>query len=825
MRTPIRILVCLAVAAAVVAGVLKMQHTADNEVHPHHDQLVNADGSWKYTNALEGQTSPYLLQHAHNPVDWRPWGEAAFAEARREQKPIFLSIGYSTCYWCHVMERLVFENPAIAEKMNAGFVNIKVDREERPDVDDIYMTATQLYTQRGGWPMSVFLTPPAPEEGAEQADGYGLKPFFCGTYFPPEPAHGMPSFPQVLDAMRGEWENNREAVLNRADKLAESVEQVLNEASAPGPVGVASVQAAANDLLRSYDAEHGGFGGAVGRPKFPQPDNLMFLMAIDRDTPETPIDEPIRHTLDRMARGGMYDQVGGGFHRYSTDEKWLVPHFEKMLYDNGQLLSLYAAALEALPPVPARDGIGKAAGQYERVLRETADYVLREMTDESGAFWSAQDAEVNAREGQNYVWTAEQIDAAIVDEELAAFAKRMYGLDRGANFTDPHAPDATPVNVLYLPEPLDTLGEDAGAKRERVNALLKAVRDERDQPGTDDKVLTAWNGLMIAGLADAGRVLNEPRYVEAAARAADAIMDRMATDDGGLFRSMRAGEAKIPAFLEDYASFITGLLALNEADAFLSPLSEEGGDKAYLAAARRYADHVFDRFEAPGGGYYDTLADQADLFVRTRGTYDGATPSGNSVMIHNLLDLHVATGERHYFDRATTDLRSFAEPLTSRSTAMTNMQHALLRALRRSAEAANALAAPAVEGASVSDALTEPLTVDVKQTGEGRYDLILTVAEGYHINSHTPGAENLIATSIEPASPDAFGIEVAWPKAQEANCAYADQPLSVYEGTVTISITVTPSSSDDGERSLMMRYQACTESACLAPRVLTIELP
>ena len=534
-------LTVLTVVLLVLAGLLMAQMTSDRSTnhHPHAAELVGEDGSPKYTNALIDETSPYLRQHAHNPVDWHPWGEEAFELARREQKPIFLSIGYSTCYWCHVMERQVFESPAIAAEMNAKFVNIKVDREERPDVDDVYMTATQLMTGQGGWPMSVFLTPPPPEAEQQATDGYGLKPFWAGTYLPPEPMHGRPSFPQVLQGLHEAWTERRAEVLQQAEKLADAVTQQLDQQHPAGEITPAGVQTTLNQLLGNYDATHGGFGDA---PKFPQPSNLAFLLAVHRNNPSPELWDAIAHTLDAMARGGMYDQVGGGFHRYSTDAKWLVPHFEKMLYDNAQLLEVYATAYTRLEEQSdVRPGIAEQRVLYERVLRETANYVLREMTDPAtGLFYTAQDAEVNASEGQNYVWTPEQFREAIDDPAMAKLALKMYGLDRGTNFQDPHDAAAKAVNVLYLPEPLpqlaeqlDMTAEELAAKRAAINEQLLAVRDRRDQPLTDTKTLAAWNGMLIAGLADTGRELDEQRYIEAAARAAEALLEHMQTEDGG----------------------------------------------------------------------------------------------------------------------------------------------------------------------------------------------------------------------------------------------------------------------------------------------------
>ena len=551
---------------------------SDTSDATHGSALRHPDGTWKYTNALADETSPYLLQHVHNPVDWQPWGEAAFEQARREQKPIFLSVGYSTCYWCHVMERQVFENPELAKLLNERFVSIKVDREERPDVDDLYMTAVQMMTGRGGWPMSVFLTPPAPDtlpDGIDEkvAEGYGLRPYWAGTYIPPEPAHGMPGFGSIVTGLSDAWRDRRSDVLLQADQVADAVTQHMAARDTSGPVTGDTIQRTVNSILRNYDSQHGGFGDA---PKFPEASKLLLLLDVQRRTGDDDLWNALEYTLDRMARGGMYDQIGGGFHRYSTDARWLVPHFEKMLYDQGQLLEVYAHAYE----IAKRREDTDAVRLYERVMRETADYVLREMTDDTGAFLSAEDAEVDAVEGGSYVWTPDEVQAAIDEESLGDFALTLYGLDRGTNFQDPHDPAASPVNVLYLPQPLEKLGEyeAVAAKRRAVNEKLKSARDARPQPRVDDKVLVGWNGMAIAGLARAGRVLDEPRYLEAAARAADAIADHMVDADAnepGLWRTMRNGEVKhVPAYLEDYADYTRGLLSLHQAISH-SPLPSE----------------------------------------------------------------------------------------------------------------------------------------------------------------------------------------------------------------------------------------------------------
>ncbi len=797
----------------LTAGWITMTSTAANDVHPHADKLKHDDGSWRFTNKLIDQTSPYLLQHAHNPVDWQPWGQQAFDEARERGVPIFLSVGYSTCYWCHVMERQVFEDPDIAAQLNERFVCIKVDREERPDVDDIYMMATQLMTQSGGWPMSVFLTPP----GAAGEDDPGLKPFWAGTYIPPTPQHGRPGFPQVVEGLSRVWHEQRSEVIQQADKLAAAVSKTLLKQGEPGPVDASMVQAATDQLLKMYDRDNGGFGGA---PKFPQPAYLDFLLDVYQNNPIDDLWQVIGHTLDQMARGGMYDQVGGGFHRYSTDERWLVPHFEKMLYDNAQLVELYARVLDEKPT-------DANAALYERVIRESCDYVMREMTDVSGAFWSAQDAEVNAREGENYIWTDDQVRDAIGDPALADLAVRMYGLDLGTNFQDPHDDSAKPANVLYLPTPLATLNAETGSemsalldKRLQINQALKAVRDKRDQPGTDDKVLLSWNGMMIAALADAGRVLDEPTYLDAAARAADAILSHMTTDDGGLYRTMRNEEAKIPGFLEDYAWFVHGLIALHRA---------QPDEPKWLDLAKQYTHAAAERFASQSGGYYDTLADQRDLFVRVRGSYDGAVPSANGRMIHNGLDLYELTDESQWLDRAERDLRSFAEPLARSGAGMVQMQAALLRALQldpsRFADKPVATNQPADKVGALTATL-EPQDVRFAD-GEAAFNVMLDIRRNFHINSHTPSQDFLIPTTLSLSDAEGYELDVQFPEPDLQKYGYADQPLSVFHGKIQIQATLRKTPATTGpfptNAVLLLRYQACTETACLPP--VTERLP
>ena len=565
-------------------------------------------------NRLARESSPYLLLHKDNPVDWYPWGEEAFARARAEDKPIFLSIGYSTCYWCHVMERESFSVPDIAREMNDGFVCVKVDREERPDVDEIYMAATQLITRSGGWPNSVFLTP-------------DLKPFFAGTYFPPTDGRGRPGFPRVLQGLREAWLFRRPELLQQAEMVAQAMQQHLGPTAgrADALPGAELVDAVREGLAARFDPEWGGFGPA---PKFPSPANLFFLLERAADDEAR---EMLVTTLDRMARGGLMDQLAGGFHRYSTDEAWLVPHFEKMLYDNASLAWLYAEA-SALAP-----GAG-----FDRVARFTLDFVLREMTGPEGGFLSAIDAETDGHEGAYYTWTAEELEAALPGPEGRLF-RAVYGLEGPPPFEGERY-------VLFLHTPLAEQARTGGLSEADLlqrlepgrRALLEA-RARRERPLTDDKVLADWNGLMIGAMARAGARLAEPRYIAAAERAAGFVLSRMVDGaEGTLLHAFREGRAHVAAFLDDYAFLVEGLLQLHGAT----------GNGRWLSEAVRLAEEQERRLgDAEGGGYFAAGQDPRLLF-RSKPAFDGAVASGNGIAALNAVELARLTGDPAWADRA-----------------------------------------------------------------------------------------------------------------------------------------------------------------------------
>ena len=747
-------------------------------------------------NRLVHETSPYLLQHAYNPVDWYAWGPEAFEAARRADKPIFLSIGYSTCYWCHVMERESFENHETAKVMNEHFISIKLDREERPDVDAIYMSAINTLAGRGGWPMSVFLEPDT------------LKPFAGGTYFPPEPRYGKPSFRQLLISTSQRWRNQRPAVLEKANQVAAGVIRRLSATSRPQPIGAGEVDRAVAGLMSNYDATHGGF--RRGRPKFPQPVQLELLLGAAWDQPA--VRDALVHTLDRMAMGGIYDQIGGGFHRYSTDQRWLVPHFEKMLYDNAQLASVYAKAYERT---------GDAF--YESVLRGILDYVLREMTSPEGPFYSAQDAEVNAREGASYVWTPQEIGRALEERGLADqidFALTVYGATAGGNFVDPHHRAEPRKNVLYLarrPEAsARAMGMAPDAFRERltiVNEALLAARDEREQPRTDDKVLTAWNGLMISAMVDGAQALGDPAYLDAAERAARFILEKMRGEGGGLLRTYRAGRAKIEAFSVDYALFVKGLIALYRATG--SPEWLDRATELNWIAGQRFRDGGF-------GSYYDTLADQDDIFVRSRTTRDGVVPCANSVMLANLLDLYEVTDDSGFLGEAAATLAALSGRIRTNPGSTVLATLALNRFLERHPDLVPGGSAVAAAGRDPVEVVVSTRTLRVSPDTPGRFNVTLRIAKGYHVNAHEPGLPELIGLRVQLIA-KGFELDAAYPPGQAFSAGQFDGEIRVHSGQVTVPVTVRQTATDaQGEPKLLLTYQVCTDEVCLKPQQILL---
>lgn len=572
----------------------------------------------KYTNHLINETSPYLLQHAHNPVDWYPWGDEAFEKAKAEDRPVLVSIGYSACHWCHVMEHESFEDEETARVMNENFVNIKVDMEERPDVDTIYMTFVQLTTGRGGWPMNVFMTP-------------NKLPFFGGTYFPPVNRYNMPSFRQILISVAEAWTNKRDELLHSANDILGEMRRVgLSEFS---PVGLTTEQldTAFQSFARTFDAVNGGFGGA---PKFPPSMSLEFLLRYYKRTGNENALEIVRKTCQKMAEGGIYDQLGGGFHRYAVDAIWLAPHFEKMLYDNAQLIRVYLHTFQV-----TKDGF------FKRIAEETLEYISREMLDAGGAFYSTQDADSEGEEGKFFIWEPSEIEAILGDEDAQVF-NFYYDVSEAGNFEEKNIlnvnnsiPDA--ARALKIPE--NKLNEVL----ERGRKALFEEREKRIKPFRDEKVLTAWNGLMLAAFAEAAAILGREDLLEIAKKNANFIIENMQAD-GRLLRTWKEGKAKLNGYLEDYANFTDGLVELYQAS----------GDLKYIKEAKRLADLMITEFwDEENGGFYFTSNDHEELIVRTKDFTDNASPSGNSAAADVFLKLAKLLGDERYERFAVTVLR------------------------------------------------------------------------------------------------------------------------------------------------------------------------
>ncbi len=637
-------------------------------------------------NRLINETSPYLRQHAHNPVDWYSWGEEALERARREDKPIFLSIGYSACHWCHVMERESFENEKIAKLMNDYFINIKVDREERPDLDSIYMEAIQAMTGHGGWPMSVFLT----SEG---------KPFYGGTYYPPEDRHGMPGFPKLLLAVAQGYRTQREQITSSAGKLLNHLNQTTKTPPNLDPLTNDILHQAYQSLASSFDYQNGGVGSA---PKFPQPMTYEFLLHYHHRIKDQRALSLVEMTLESMARGGIYDQIGGGFHRYSTDAYWLVPHFEKMLYDNALLCRLYLHAYQVT---------GRPL--FRRIAQETLDYVLREMTDQDGGFYSTQDADSEGVEGKFFIWTPAEIQEILGPEDGSIFSS-YYGVTEQGNFEG--------KNILHVPQEPETLASELEVSVEQLESVVQRgkgplleARERRVHPERDEKVLTAWNGLMLTSLAEASCILDRQDYLDAAVKNASFLLSTL-RQKGRVLRTYKDAQSKLKGYLEDYAFLAQGLLALYEATF----------NTQWLEEAHSLTRSMIELFwDEDQGLFYDTGSDHEALVVRPRDIFDNATPCGNSIATQVLLSMAILTGEADYTRRAAACLRSIQGMLAQAPTGMGNWLSALSFYLTPTKEVA------------IIGPLTHPATHRLKAIVYSRYlpDKVLAGGEPPHNNA------------------------------------------------------------------------------------------
>jgi hypothetical protein len=691
-------------------------------------------------------------------VDWHPWGEEALQRARREDRPIFLSVGYSTCYWCHVMERECFENEAIAEQMNRAFVNVKVDREERPDVDQLYMTAVQVITRQGGWPMSVFLTP-------------DLRPFFAGTYFPPADSHGRPGFPKILAAIEDAFRRRRDEVNASAEQISGILRQISRprRPAASTKIDQAWVKELIDRSTADFDEELGGFGTA---PKFPRQTLLELLLVYLGENPDRDLMRMLSRSLDAMAYGGIRDHLGGGFHRYSTDARWLVPHFEIMLYDNAMLLWIYAEAHRQTGEV-----------RYAAIARGIADFVLREMSADSGGFFTAFDAEVDGKEGDNYLWTRREVCDALAGKSDVEKFCRVYGLADGPNFSDPHHGDGVPErNVLFLADP-DGGSALTDPELERSRQILYGIWRTRKQPILDRKVLTSWNALMIRGLGHAANVLNEPRYLKAAQGCADFLLAAHRDGDGGLLRVSVGAAAKQPAFLDDYAFLIQALVALPDGE--------------YRDRAAELAGIMRDRFSAGAdGGFFYTDEQATDLIVRQMVGSDSPLPSGNGVAAMVLIEL----GD---WKTAEATISAFVGQMEGAGEGMSALVQAAMLYVRNRGGIIVAgefqpefPRSPAELAAYVTD-------MDAEWDGP-LLRVTCRVAPGYHLNAHDAAVE---PTRLSVSGGAVEAIE--FPPGELRN---------------RFEISVGFKSAPSGTVRLNLSYQACDAGACLPPTTRTIEI-
>ena len=799
-------------------------------------ELLDADGRPLYLNRLVLETSPYLRQHAHNPVDWFPWGEEAFERARAEDKPVFLSIGYSTCHWCHVMERESFDNVEVATLMNELFVCIKVDREQRPDIDDIYMTAVQVTQQRGGWPMSSFLLP-------------DRRPFFGATYFPPQ------QFVNLMRQVDAAWRERRPDLEASAAQITDLVRQITAARGAAKNLGREAIGEAVQGLVASTDRVHGGFGGA---PKFPNETNLLLLLEEALRTGDRAPLDAASITLRAMARGGIHDQVGGGFHRYSVDGRWLVPHFEKMLYNQAHLLRAYALAWRLTgDPLLAR------------VARETADYVLRDMTSPEGAFYSATDADSEAADGESvegefFVWTKEQLRDALPPDD-AELTIRLFGVTDAGNFEH--------RNILFLDRPLDESAADFGLpldelldRLDRIRERLYRVRERRPHPLRDDKVLTSWNGMTIRALAEAAGALGEPAYAEAAARAANFLWRNVRRDGGGLWRVWLDGEASTPGLVQDYAHLAQAFVALHDvtddgewlewaatvasemverfwdphtaavgagaapADAAAAPADAAAAPADAAAAPADAAAAPAGAAAAPAGagaelslgsGFFVAERDTANLLIaQPKSPTDGAVPSGNSVAVRALAELGRRTGDRNATDRALATVAAFAANIERMPAAYTYMLTGLAVALDGDAGPR----ATAGNGAVVAAAALRPAS----DAGEHEVDVDLVIADGWHLNGPEPLQEDLIGTTVEGAGSgfDIANLRYPAPRRTQVSTQFGD--VLIYEGRQRITFRLKPSPAAEPPPvsiPISLQLQACDDQLCLLPETVVLEVP
>jgi hypothetical protein len=728
-------------------------------------------------NHLAGESSPYLLQHQHNPVDWYPWGDAAFEKAKHEDKPVFLSIGYSTCHWCHVMERESFESTEIAALLNRDFVSIKVDREERPDIDNVYMTACQMMTCSGGWPLTVILTP----------DG---RPFFSGTYFPPDDRQGRIGMRSLLPRLAAAWKSQRKELEEQATHVATAVEEAIQAppSSKPAaPLDAAFSDQLLADLERRFDERHGGFSSA---PKFPPHGALQFLVDRARSKAGGSVDRMLRRTLDEMQSGGIFDQVGGGFHRYSVDEEWFIPHFEKMLYDNAQLLEIYAAASRIY-----RDST------YSQTARRIVDWLEREMRTPEGAYASALDADSEGVEGKYYLWKAGEVDEILGASDAGPFRETFDVRDSGN--TPPYFEEGHGKNLPRRVKPAEPgLTSRFTADLQK----LESVRARRVPPGRDDKVLTSWNALAISALSHASRDLDDPELSRIAKRIADYLLSRHAAG-AGLLHVSRGGQAKIGGFLDDYAYFARSLL----------DLSEQTGEKAYELRARELAAVIAREFpDEKLGGFYQTAATgKRSLLDSSKEFLDQVTPSPNGVAVEVLGRLDALRSEPAFRRAAASALAAAAGYARTFPSGAATL--AILAERNRESAPAAVSASNFRSGPVAVSAICKPATLHPGE--EAQLIVQFEIEPGWHVQSHSPSREELVATEVRiPRNSRVAAGEVSYPAGEEIEVG--GEKLRVYSGGKRIMIPVSVAgnaAAGDVSIPLEVVYQPCDDRRCLAP--------
>lgn len=733
---------------------------------------LDEDGQPLYTNRLILEDSPYLLQHAHNPVSWHAWGTEPFKQAKKENKPVFLSIGYSTCHWCHVMERESFENIEIARYLDKHFIPIKVDRERRPDIDEIYMSALMLTKGQGGWPMSSFLT-------------YDGKPFYSGTYYPPE------EFTELLKLIKGTWESQQDELNLLASKIADAVKNSVQTRGKVAAIGTELVQDTVSRMLLRYDKQWGGFGNA---PKFTNESSLMFLLQEAYRNINSETIAAAEHTLMMMAHGGVYDQIGGGFHRYSTDPYWLVPHFEKMLYHQAYMARVYLMAYQYT-----------GNKFYARIAEQTLNYILRDMKSSSGGFYSASDAESDEEEGAYYVWTVNQIQDYLPGED-AVLAQSIFGITENGNFKG--------RNILHLPDKLSNLAKTLDIKEQDLTLRLDGIREKllqervkRTPPLIDKKILLAWNGMMITSLAMSAQILGRQDYLEAAIQTADFLWNHQRMEDGTLLRVNYDGRSSIIATQDDYANFAEGLIALYDAD----------GKRLWLDRAREISKVMINKFWDTDSGGFLMSEDKATLFVAPKQISDSGIPSGNAVALHVLVSLSNRVRDWQYKKLATQLIQSFSTVVHEHPEIYPYFMVAIDELLNN--------AAGSSEYAAGGEIKLTVRNMDEKHA----VNLGVDISDGWHINSYQPAQKNLIPLDIHIAGEHSQWqlARVLYPEPRLKKLSFEDEKLALYEDSVDIVLKLTPAlgkeSYADRRLDIKIRLQACNDEICLPPEDVVLE--